>query len=194
MAVAVALGYLLGSIPFAWLVVRRWRAIDLRRAGSGNLGAANVARTAGLAAGLLVAVLDIAKGAASVVIADRLTHDSAAAAAAGVVAVVGHVYPIWLRFQGGKGAATGCGVFAVLTPVAIGPAVALFLITAWLTQYISLASVAATLVVPPLAWATGSPAASVRAAFAAAILIVFRHRSNLVRLRSGTERRFGVRA
>ena len=193
MAVAVALGYLLGSIPFAWLVVRRWRAIDLRRAGSGNLGAANVARTAGLAAGLLVAVLDIAKGAASVVIADRLTHDSAAAAA-GVAAVVGHVYPIWLRFQGGKGAATGCGVFAVLTPVAIGPAVALFLITAWLTQYISLASVAATLVVPPLAWATGSPTASVRAAFAAAILIVFRHRSNLVRLRSGTERRFGVRA
>ena len=127
-------------------------------------------------------------------IADRLTHDSAAAAASGVAAIVGHVYPIWLRFHGGKGAATGCGVFAVLTPVAIGPAVALFLITAWLTQYISLASVAATFVVPPLAWATGSPASSVRAAFAAAILIVFRHRSNLVRLRSGTERRFGVRA
>src|SRR5437773_2086795 len=127
MAVAVALGYLLGSIPFAWLVVRRWRAIDLRRAGSGNLGAANVARTAGLAAGLLVAVLDIAKGAASVVIADRLTHDSAAAAAAGVAAVVGHVYPIWLRFQGGKGAATGCGVFAVLGAGSWGTALAVHL-------------------------------------------------------------------
>jgi len=193
MAVAAALGYLLGSIPFAWLVVRGWRAVDLRRAGSGNLGAANVARTAGLAAGLLVALLDIAKGAASVVMAVRMTHDSAAAAVAGFAAVVGHVYPIWLRFHGGKGAATACGVFAVLTPLAIGPAVTVFLVTAWLTQYISLASLAATLVLPPLAWATGSSAPSVGAAFAAAMLIVFRHRSNVARLRTGTERRFGVR-
>jgi acyl phosphate:glycerol-3-phosphate acyltransferase len=193
MVVASVIGYLLGSIPFAWLVVRRWQGIDLRSAGSGNLGAANVARTAGAAAGVLVALLDIGKGAASVVIAARITHDPAASAAAGFAAVLGHVYPVWIRFHGGKGAATACGAFAVLTPLAIGPALTVFLVTVWLTGYVSLASLAATFVLPPLAWAMGSPAPSVRAAVAAAILIVFRHRSNLSRLRTGTERRFGVR-
>jgi acyl phosphate:glycerol-3-phosphate acyltransferase len=193
MVVASVIGYLLGSIPFAWLVVRRWQGIDLRSAGSGNLGAANVARTAGAAAGVLVALLDIGKGAASVVIAARITHDPAASAAAGFAAVLGHVYPVWMRFHGGKGAATACGAFAVLTPLAIGPALTVFLVTVWLTGYVSLASLAATFVLPPLAWAMGSPAPSVRAAVAAAILIVFRHRSNLSRLRTGTERRFGVR-
>jgi acyl phosphate:glycerol-3-phosphate acyltransferase len=193
MGLAIAVGYLLGSIPFALIVARRASGIDLRRAGSGNLGATNVARVAGVAAGLLVALLDIGKGAASVLIAAALTHDPAAAAAAGLAAIVGHVYPGWLRFHGGKGAATGCGVFAVLTPLAIAPAVVVFVATAWLTKYMSLASLAATFVVPPLAWALGSPMPAVRAAFAAAILIIFRHRSNLARLKAGTERRFGVR-
>jgi glycerol-3-phosphate acyltransferase PlsY len=111
-----------------------------------------------------------------------------------LAAIVGHIYPVWLRFQGGKGVATACGVFSILTPVAVPPALAIFLVTVWLTKYISLASLLATLAVPPLAYVAGSPAPAVTAAFAAAVIILFRHRSNLTRLRTGTERRFGVRA
>jgi acyl phosphate:glycerol-3-phosphate acyltransferase len=186
--------YLIGSIPFALLLARRWGTVDLRQVGSGNLGAANVMRSSGITAGLLVAVLDIAKGAGSVMLATRLSSDATAPVAAGLAAIAGHIYPVWLRWRGGKGVATACGVFSVLTPLAIPPALAIFLITATLTKYISLASVAATIALPPLAYATGSPVAAVVAAAAAAALIVFRHRSNLARLRTGTERRLGVRA
>src|SRR4051812_44000321 len=104
MVAAVAAGYLLGSIPFALLIARRWSGVDLRRVGSGNLGAANAARAAGVPAGLLVAILDIGKGAASVLIASMITSDVTARAAAGLAAVIGHIYPVWLRFRGGKGA------------------------------------------------------------------------------------------
>ena len=193
MAVVILAAYSIGSIPFALLLARRWGTVDLRQVGSGNLGAANVMRSSGVTAGILVAVLDIAKGAGSVMLAARLSSDAAAPVAAGLAAIAGHVYPVWLRWRGGKGVATACGVFSVLTPLAIPPALAIFLITATLTKYISLASVAATVALPPLAYATGSPAGAVVAASVAAALIVFRHRSNLARLRSGTERRLGVR-
>ena len=107
---------------------------------------------------------------------------------------MGHIYPVWLRFRGGKGVATACGVFSVLTPMAVAPALAIFLATVSLTKYISLGSVLASLALPPLAYATGSPGPAVAAAAAAAALIVFRHRSNVSRLRAGTERRMGARA
>jgi len=193
MTVALFFAYLIGSIPFALLLARRWGAIDLRRVGSGNLGAANVMRTSGVTAGILVAILDITKGAASVMLAARLSGNAAAPAAAGLAAIVGHIYPIWLRFRGGKGVATACGVFSVLTPLAIPPALAIFLITVTLTKYISLGSLLATIALPPLAYALGSEAAAVVAACVAAAIIVFRHRSNLARLRTGTERRLGAR-
>ncbi len=193
MAAAVIAGYLLGSIPFALIITRRLTGLDLRRVGSGNLGAANAARASGVAGGVLVAMLDIAKGAAAVVVAAWLSGDAAAPPVAGVAAIIGHVYPIWLRFHGGKGVATACGVFSLLTPIAIPPALAIFLLTAWLTKYLSLASLLATLAVPPLAYATGSPNPSVLATIAGSIVIVFRHRSNVLRLKAGTERRFGVR-
>jgi glycerol-3-phosphate acyltransferase PlsY len=115
-------------------------------------------------------------------------------AVAGLAAIVGHVYPIWLRFRGGKGVATACGVFALLTPLAVPPALAIFAVAVWLTQYISLGSVLASMALPPLAYALGSPAPSVIAAGAAAAIIVFRHRSNVLRVWAGTERRMGVRA
>src|SRR5579872_4891584 len=121
MLTAILVAYALGSIPFALLLSRRWGARDLRRIGSGNLGAANVLRASGVTAGVLVAILDIAKGAASVFLASRLSPGPApaiTAAAAGLAAIVGHIYPVWLRFRGGKGVATACGVFAVLTPLA----------------------------------------------------------------------------
>jgi glycerol-3-phosphate acyltransferase PlsY len=194
MAIAIIAAYLIGSIPFALILARRWGASDLRLVGSGNLGAANVMRASGVTAGVLVALLDMAKGAASVWLAARFSAGPALPAVAGVAAIVGHIYPVWLRFRGGKGVATACGVFSVLTPLALPPALAIFAAVVWLTKYISLGSVLASLALPPLAYALGSPAPAVLAALAASIIIVFRHRSNVVRLRTGTERRIGVRA
>ena len=192
-AVVVLLAYLIGSIPFALILARRWGA-DLRQVGSGNLGAANVMRASGVTAGVLVAALDMAKGAASVWIASRVSDSTDLPAAAGLAAVVGHVYPIWLRFRGGKGVATACGAFAMLTPMAVPPVLAIFAAVVWLTQYISLGSVLASMALPPLAYAMGSPAPAVVAAGAAAAIIVFRHRSNVLRVWAGTERRVGARA
>jgi acyl phosphate:glycerol-3-phosphate acyltransferase len=190
---ALLAAYAIGSIPFALLLARSWGA-DLRRTGSGNLGAANVLRASGITAGVLVALLDIAKGACSVLLAQRLTDNPSAPAAAGLAAIVGHIYPAWLRFRGGKGVATACGAFSILTPVALPPALAVFVVGVWITKYISLGSVLATVTLPAIAYATGSPLPVVVAACAAAALIVFRHRSNLARVRTGTERRVGARA
>jgi glycerol-3-phosphate acyltransferase PlsY len=194
MATVVLAGYLLGSIPFALLMARRWSATDLRRVGSGNLGAANVMRASGVRAGILVALLDMLKGALSVLLAERLSPSAAAPAVAGFAAIVGHIYPVWLRFRGGKGVATACGVFSILTPFAVPPALAVFVAAVWITKYISLGSVLASIALPPLAYAAGGQVPAVAAAGAAAIIIVFRHRSNVARLRAGTERRLGVQA
>src|SRR5436190_12273065 len=194
MVIGIAAAYLIGSVPFALLLTRRWSAVDLRSIGSGNLGAANVMRASGVAAGVLVAALDAAKGAVSVALAARLSADAAAPAAAGLAAIVGHVYPVWLRFRGGKGVATACGVFSILTPAAIPPALAIFVVAVWTTKYVSLGSMLASAALPPIAYALGSPAPAVSAAFAASIIILFRHRTNLMRVRAGTERRIGVRA
>ena len=191
---AILLAYFIGSIPFALLLARGWGASDLRLVGSGNLGAANVMRASGVTAGLLVAALDMGKGAASVWLAARLSTNVGVPAVAGFAAIIGHIYPVWLRFRGGKGVATACGVFSVLTPLAVPPALAIFTAVVWTTKYISLGSVLASMALPPLAYALGSPAPAVAAAVASSAIIVFRHRSNVGRLRTGTERRLGVRA
>jgi len=193
-ALAILVGYLFGSIPFALLVSRGVAGVDVRRAGSGNVGSANVLRTSGVATALLVTVLDMAKGAGPVLLADRWSTAGSAPAVAGLAAIVGHVYPIWLRFHGGKGVATACGVFAVLTPWAALPAFALFVATVWATRLVSLGSLVAALALGPIAYALAAPPASWLAAAGAAILIVFRLRSNIARLRAGTERRIGQRA
>ena len=192
--VGVVLAYLIGSVPFALIIAKRWGAPDLRRVGSGNLGAANVLRTSGVTAGVLVALLDVGKGAAGVLLASRLDGSTATPAVAGFAAIVGHIYPVWLRFRGGKGVATACGVFAALAPIAMPIALAVFVVSAWMTKYISVGSVLASAALPPIAYALGAPMPIVGAAAAAAALIVFRHRSNLARIWLGTERRIGVRA
>jgi glycerol-3-phosphate acyltransferase PlsY len=188
-AVPIVIGYLLGSIPFAFLLSRRLDGIDIRRAGSGNVGAANVLRTSGLGAAIAVMLLDAAKGAGSVLLAQRWLAGDAAPAAAGLAAIVGHIYPVWLRFRGGKGVATACGVFSVLAPWATLPAVALFVTTVWATGFISLGSLTAAVALGPLAYGLNAPRAAVLSALGAAAVIVFRHRSNLARLWTGTERR-----
>jgi glycerol-3-phosphate acyltransferase PlsY len=192
-SVVVLAAYCIGSIPFALILARRWGS-DLRAVGSGNLGAANVMRASGVRAGVLVAILDVGKGAASVWLAARAGDGAGLPAVAGLAAVIGHIYPVWLRFRGGKGVATACGVFSVLTPLAVPPALAIFAAVVWVTKYISLGSVVATMALPPIAYALGSPAPVVAAAAAASAIIVFRHRSNVLRLWTGTERRVGARA
>ena len=192
MPLIVVSAYLIGSVPFALILARRWGA-DLRHVGSGNLGAANVLRASGVKAGVLVALLDMSKGAASVALAQRLSAGADASAVAGVAAIVGHVYPVWLGFRGGKGVAAACGVFAMLTPAAVVPALATFTAGVWWTRHISVGSVLASLVLPPVAYASGSPLSAVFAAISASSLIIFRHRTNLQRVRLGTERRIGMR-
>jgi acyl phosphate:glycerol-3-phosphate acyltransferase len=191
--VALSLGYLVGSIPFAWLVGRLAIGVDVRQAGSGNVGAANVLRTGGVTVAVCVLILDMAKGAASVLWAARLTTGEAGPALAGLAAVVGHIYPVWLRFRGGKGVATAAGVFSVLTPFAVAPAAVVFVLTVWATRYISLGSILATLALGPIAWTTGASSTATTTAAAVGALIVFRHRSNIRRLRDGSERRIGQR-
>ena len=189
----ILLGYLAGSVPFAFLLARR-AGIDVRIAGSGNVGAANVLRTTGAWRGVAVMALDVAKGAAAVLLVHPAAGGVSLAALAGAAAVVGHIYPIWLRFHGGKGVAVAAGVFSVLSPFATAVAAGLFLLTVWITRYVSLGSIAATLALPPVAWWTGAPRAVVAAAAGTGALILFRHRANVRRLRSGTERKMGARA
>jgi glycerol-3-phosphate acyltransferase PlsY len=189
----ILLGYGVGSLPLGYLVARRYKGIDLRRVGSGNVGATNIYRVAGLTLALIVVVVDVAKGAASVLLASRVVPDSAAPVAAGVAAVVGHVYPVWLRFHGGKGVATACGVFGVLAPMATAIAAIVFIAIVWLTRYVSLGSVVATAALPTLAWMTTSSIPVATGGIAAALLIIQRHHGNLARLREGTERRLGDR-
>jgi glycerol-3-phosphate acyltransferase PlsY len=190
---AVLLGYLAGSVPFAYLLARRV-GIDVRRTGSGNVGAANVLRTTGTWRGVATMALDVGKGAAAVALAGLSSSGGGALAVGGAAAVVGHIYPVWLRFHGGKGVAVAAGVFSVLAPLATGISALLFLVTVTVTRYVSLGSIAATVALPPIAWLSGAPGAVVAAATGTGCLILFRHRANLRRLLAGTERRVGVRA
>jgi glycerol-3-phosphate acyltransferase PlsY len=191
--IALSLGYAVGSIPFAFMAGRLAAGVDLRRAGSGNPGAANALRIGGVPLAVSVLLLDVTKGAVTVICASRLGPGETAPALAGFAAVVGHIYPVWMRFRGGKGVATAAGVFGVLSPAALVAAAALFVATVWTTRYISLGSLVATLALGPIAWALGASSAVVAAASAVAALVVFRHRSNIGRLRRGAERRVGQR-
>ena len=190
---AILVGYGLGSIPFALILARRFRGIDLRRSGSGNVGAANAFRTTGILLGVGALALDLGKGAATVLLVERLSAGTGATmpTAAGLAAVTGHVYPVWLRFQGGKGVATACGVFAVLSPLATLCAGALFLVVTWWTRYVSIGSVVGTIALGPIAYGTDAPIEVVGGAACAAALVLTRHRANLLRVWAGAERRIG---
>src|SRR4029078_466563 len=126
----ILIGYAFGSVPFAFLLARR-AGIDVRIEGSGNVGAANVLRTTGAQLGVVVMTLDILKGVATVLLASAVQGTASAMAAAGAAAVVGHIYPVWLRFHGGKGVAVAAGVFSVLAPLATVTAASVFLLVAW---------------------------------------------------------------
>ena len=188
-----AIGYLVGTIPFALLLARGAAGTDVRRVGSGNVGAANVFRTTRTSVALAVMALDIAKGCAVVLFAERMGAGEAARVATGFAAVAGHIYPVWLKFRGGKGVATACGVFGVLSPVATVVAASAFVAVVCVTRYVSLGSMVATVLLPPLAYLTEAPGPVTIGALAVATLIVYRHRSNLAQLQAGTEWRLGQR-
>ena len=191
-ALLVGVAYLLGSLSFAVLLVRRATGKDIRTEGSGNAGATNVLRAHGKGLALAVAALDIAKGAAAVLLVRLVTGDPRYAAAAGFAAVLGHVFPIYYGFRGGKGVATAVGAFAVLAPLPTLVCVAVFVAIVAATRYVSLGSVVGLALLPPVAGAifhASSPV--VIAAAATAVLIVVKHRANLKRLAAGTERKLG---
>jgi len=191
--VTAAYSYLLGSIPFGYILIRMFHGQDVRQTGSGNIGATNVSRTSP-ALGAITLILDALKGAAAVLITRRLfPGQTVLLALAGLMAVAGHVFPIWLRFRGGKGVATGLGSFMVLVPktvlVLIGIFVAIFLVF----RYISLASIITVALFPLVAWILNPHLESpeILALLAAAsLLIIVKHHANIRRLLAGTEPRF----
>jgi glycerol-3-phosphate acyltransferase PlsY len=184
---AALAGYAIGSAPISFLIVRTVRGIDLRREGSGNVGATNAYRTSGALIAMTVLLIDIAKGVASV----WLAAPGEAAVVAGTAAVAGHIYPVWLGFRGGKGVATATGAFAMIAPVVTAIAAAFFLVIVVATRFVSLGSVVAACVLCAGAWLLGPRAVAVGAS-AVAALILLSHRGNLSRLLAGTERPTGA--
>jgi acyl phosphate:glycerol-3-phosphate acyltransferase len=185
---AILAGYAVGSLPIGYLVAQSAGGVDLRRVGSGNVGATNVYRTTSLNVAIAVMLADVAKGAGAVLLAGGGVN----AVAAGVAAVVGHVYPVWLRFRGGKGVATASGVFGVLTPFPALLALTAFGLIVARTRFVSLGSIVATILLPVVEWLTPGLRAVDIGATMVAMLILFRHRSNVMRLRSRTERALGA--
>ena len=191
-----AAAYLLGSIPFGLILGKMFGAADVRKEGSGNIGATNVARVAGPLAGVLTLVLDAAKGAATVLLAGRYSNDSATwMMIAGLAALVGHCFPVWLKFKGGKGVATAAGVYLALCPAAFLGGLILFILVVVFWRYVSLGSIAAAAAMPLLLyflWAPhhASPPIISFGALAVAILIVYKHDANLQRLVEGAEPKF----
>jgi len=190
--------YLLGSIPFGLLFAWLFSGPDVRAAGSGNIGAANVARVVGKSAGILTLIFDAGKGSAAVWLAARYSEENAAwMMIAGIAALAGHCFPVWLKFRGGKGVATAAGVFLILSPLATLGAVLLFLAIVCSWRYVSLGSISAATAMPLLIyflWAPGhAPPLPVSfGTLLAAVLIVWNHRANIQRLVAGEEPRFGL--
>lgn len=203
-----AVAYLLGSIPFGYLLVRIFLGEDIRRTGSGNIGATNVARSGAKGLGIATLVLDALKGVAAVLFAAYMalindlwsnTPGDAGPAArhviatAGLLAVLGHVFPIWLRFKGGKGVATALGVFCILFPKAILVALAIFILVVAITRYVSLGSILGAIAFPVAAFfLQHTDVVSLILASAVSLIVVVKHHQNIRRLLSGSESRFGA--
>lgn len=186
-------GYVLGAIPFGWLIGRWVGGVDVRRQGSGNIGTSNVLRTVGPAAGVLVLVLDAGKGIAAVALAGALGSDSTLRLLAGAAAVAGHIWPAFLRFRGGRGIATTLGIL-----IALAPGVALALAVIWAvvvaaTRYISVASIVVSVLLPFFIYFTGGSIFFIGLTSLIAAFAIFQHRGNIKRLLAGTEYRYGQR-
>ena len=185
----VIFAYLLGSVPTGYLL-GYFSGVDVRKAGSGNVGATNVARVAGKKLGLLTLLGDAAKGMIPVYLARKLGMDVDIVAFAALAAFLGHLYPLFLRFQGGKGVATALGALLVLTPAATGASLLVFLTVIAATRIVSLASMIAAAAAPVAVWLLGYPPIVIGLTVAMALLIIWRHQHNIHRLMSGAEPKF----
>jgi glycerol-3-phosphate acyltransferase PlsY len=210
-ATLIIASYLVGSIPFSYLVARVASGTDIREAGSRNVGATNVARTAGKGAGVIALLLDIAKGYAAVEIArwivlrpdwpfaavstSPLHSREMWIALAGLIAVLAHMFPVWLRFHGGKGVATATGVFLALDPIVVAAAAIVFVIVILSTRFVSLASILSAASVPIFFrfLVNNAPFWRIVISIVIAITVITKHHSNIARLTQGTERRMGER-
>src|SRR5690349_19948067 len=199
--IVALIAYLLGSIPFGYILLRVFRGEDVRQHGSGNIGATNVARKApGL--GVATLVLDALKGYAAVFAAEIVAALQGRqdfyiiAAVAAMFAILGHVFPVWLKFKGGKGVATGVGTFLAIAPKAVLVVLVIFAVLVAAFRYISLGSIVATAAFPMFAWLlyrNQSSPAVFAATVAAAALIILKHHQNIRRLIAGTEHRFELK-
>ena len=191
---SLVLGYLLGSIPSGWLAGRWLKGIDLRELGSGSTGATNVLRQVGKGPALIVFLIDVGKGAAAVLIARALGLGDWIQVLAGLSALAGHIWPVWLGFKGGKAVATGLGMFLGLAwPVGLA-SFGVFLAVFSLSRYVSLASVLAAISLPLLMAAGTDSNANLVVALVAMLLVLWRHRSNIQRLINGTEPKLGQKS
>lgn len=193
----LAASYLVGSIPWSYLIVRLTQGLDVRQVGSGNVGATNVLRTAGKKAGIVALVLDVSKGVAAVVVSRALESPPGVVACAAVAVVLGHIFPIFLGFRGGKGVATAAGALGALEPIVLAACLVLFLAVVGWKRYVSLGSVVVAAVFPVLlwvgqrmGWARGDRWELLGTA-AIGLIVIARHRTNIERLWKGTERRLG---
>lgn len=192
----IILGYFLGSIPFGYLLVRITGGGDIRFQGSGNIGATNVARTSGWSAGAATLLLDAAKGFLAVWLTAHFTGGNIRIMMfAGLAAILGHVFPVWLKFEGGKGVATALGVFLAICWTALAASVVLFLLVAIFYRYVSLASISAAASLPLLVYLLYAPGHAPPTAVSvctllAAVVVIVKHRGNIERLMAGTEPRF----
>lgn len=191
--------YLLGSIPFGYIIVKLREGRDVRASGSGNIGATNVGRVAGKAAGVLTLVLDVAKGFAAVWLVGSWTKQHVASmVAAAVAAVLGHMFPVWLKFKGGKGVATGVGAFAVICWPAVAGAFVVWIVVVAIWRYVSLGSIIAAAALPLLTYRLYAPldapplVVSIGTTLIAAMIIV-KHKENVGRLVAGTENRLKLK-
>jgi glycerol-3-phosphate acyltransferase PlsY len=206
--IIAAVSYLLGSIPFGYILVRLFMKQDIRLSGSGNIGATNVARSGAKGLGITTLLLDAGKGYLAVVLGiilfqyqsnatDPVQGVLLAAAIAALFAIIGHCFPLWLKFKGGKGVATGVGAFAALAPRAVLVAVVVFAVVLILSRYVSLASVAAAAIFPIAVYALHPHLRSTSVLsliVASSALIVLKHHDNIRRLITGTESRFGAKS
>lgn len=192
---SLIVAYVLGSIPFGYLIVKLARRQDIRGAGSGNIGAANVTRTAGVGAGLLTLALDAAKGYFAVWLADRSSNGNIRwMMLAALAAVLGHLFPVWLRFRGGRGVATGLGAMIPICREATAAALLVWVVVVVFWRYVSLGSIAAAAAMPLLVYALYAPGHApplsvTLGTVAISVLIILKHRPNIARLVAGTENR-----
>lgn len=188
----VLAAYLLGSLPTALLLVRLMTGEDIRRHGSGNVGATNALRAAGWKAGAAVTLIDVAKGALAVWLMRRINPESAWVAAAMLAVVIGHCYPVWLKFRGGKGVAAGFGAFLVIAPLSALAAFGVWIVVLVISRWVALASMVASAVFPLALKLIDEPdSVTLVSVSAAAVLIILRHTSNIRNMLAGEEVKVG---